>query len=128
MFMRSSVTGMLKVTDILHLELKRAERLDHVAEDEQQVADAQGAEQRVEQTFHHPEWECNVDAQDFAGGDIYADVDVVVQVYRLMAIPWSSLCREAEDTEDVADKPNCAKDDHEDSDDPEPGATCEEET
>ena len=55
MFMRSSVTGMLKVTDILHLELKRAERLDHVAEDEQQVADAQGAEQRVEQTFHHPE-------------------------------------------------------------------------
>ena len=29
----------------------------------------------------------NVDAQDFAGGDIYADVDVVVQVYRLMAIP-----------------------------------------
>ena len=55
MFMRSSVTGMLKVTDILHLELKRAERLDHVAEDEQQVADAQGAQQGVEQTFHHPE-------------------------------------------------------------------------
>ena len=69
---------------ILHLELKRAERLDHVAEDEQQVAHAQGAEQRVEQTFHHPEWECDVDALDFDGGDIYADVDVVVQVYRLL--------------------------------------------
>ena len=55
MFMMSSVTGKLKVRDILHLELKRAERLDHVAEDEQQVAHAQGAEQRVEQTFHHPE-------------------------------------------------------------------------
>ena len=55
MFMMSSVTGTLKVTDIVHLELKRAERLDHVAEDEQQVAHAQGAEQRVEQTFHHPE-------------------------------------------------------------------------
>ena len=55
MFMMSSVPGKLKVRDILHLELKRAERLDHVAEDEQQVAHAQGAEQRVEQTFHHPE-------------------------------------------------------------------------
>ena len=125
MSMVSSVTGTLKVRDILHLELKRAERLDHVAEDEQQVAHAQGAEQRVEQTFHHPEWEGDVDAQDLAGGDIYADVDVVVEVYRLMAIQWSSLCRKAEDTEDVADKPNCAKDDHEDSNDPEPGATCE---
>ena len=78
MFMMASVTGKLKVTDILHLELKRAERLDHVAEDEQQVADAQGAEQRVEQTFHHPEWECNVEAQDFA------DVKVVVRVRRLL--------------------------------------------
>ena len=55
MFMMSSVTGTLKVTDILYLELKCAERLDHVAEDEQQVAHTQGAEQRVEQTFHHPE-------------------------------------------------------------------------
>ena len=35
MFMMSSVPGMLKVTDIVHLELKCAERLDHVAEDEQ---------------------------------------------------------------------------------------------
>ena len=65
---------------------------------------------------------------NFDGGDIYADVDVGVQVYRLMAIQWSSLCREAKDTEDVADKPNCAEDDHKDSNDPEPGATCEEET
>ena len=86
MFMMSIVTGKLKVTAILHLELKRAERLDHVAEDEQQVAHTQGAEQRVEQTFHHPEAECDLDALDFDGGDIYADVDVVVQVYRLMAI------------------------------------------
>ena len=55
MYVMSSLTGKLKLADILHLELKRAERLDHVAEDEQQVAHTQGAEQRVEQTFHHPE-------------------------------------------------------------------------
>ena len=74
MSMVSSVTGTLKVRDILHLELKRAERLDHVAEDEQQVAHTQGAQQRVEQTFHHPEGEC--------------DVNVVLMLWILMEVTF----------------------------------------
>ena len=40
---------MLSQEQIVHLQLKRAEGLDDVAEDEEDVAHAQGAQQGVEQ-------------------------------------------------------------------------------
>ena len=45
---------MLSQEQIVHLQLKRAKGLDDVAEDEEDVAHAQGAQQGVEQGRHRP--------------------------------------------------------------------------
>ena len=45
---------MLSQEQIVHLQLKRAKGLNDIAEDEEDVAHAQGAQQGVEQGRHWP--------------------------------------------------------------------------
>ena len=101
----------------MHLELKRAKGLDDVAEDEEDVAHAQGAQQGVEQGRHWPAEKDIIKTLEVWGpsGDQLCPLGPSLLII---------LCRKAEDAEDVPGQSNRAKDDHEDPDNPEPEKIC----